>query len=194
MRFPSFSKDFRGVRKEKNPCFLGGEKKKPCFFPKSKGWRVRVRSRGKVARLLWGGGKDAFGAQQNAAMFFEEERRCNTGGGKPSESLEALRGSFFSRNSHRENLREVLLEALGFFQGLSWSLPFVVAPPISLDFSHASKNRNRNRREIATLGALIGCTIRPIDNRYLKTVDMKLQFEGVSVRPVYDQACLLSRV
>ena len=46
--------------------------------------------------------------------------------------LEALRGSFFSRNSHKENLRDVLLEALGFFfRGLNWSFPFVVAPPFS---------------------------------------------------------------
>ena len=40
---------------------------------------------------------------------FEEERRCNTRGGKTSESLseencplEALRGYFFSRNSHKK--------------------------------------------------------------------------------------------
>ena len=67
----------------------------------------------------------------------------NTRGGKPSESpseencpLEALRGSFLSRNSLRKkNLREVLLEALGFFRGLNWSFPFVVAPPLPLEGS-----------------------------------------------------------
>ena len=39
MRFPSFSKDFRGSAKRKTLAFLG---ENPCFFQKSKGWRVRV--------------------------------------------------------------------------------------------------------------------------------------------------------
>ena len=35
---------FLGFREEKNPCFLG---ENPCFFQKSKGWRVRENSPGK---------------------------------------------------------------------------------------------------------------------------------------------------
>ena len=38
--FPSFSKDFMGSAKRKTLAFLG---KNPCFFQKSKVWRVRVR-------------------------------------------------------------------------------------------------------------------------------------------------------
>ena len=37
--FPSFSKDFRVSAKRKTLAFFG---KSPCFFQKSKGWRVRV--------------------------------------------------------------------------------------------------------------------------------------------------------
>ena len=37
--FPLFSKDFRGSAKRKTLAFLG---KNPCFFQKSKDWRVRV--------------------------------------------------------------------------------------------------------------------------------------------------------
>ena len=39
MRFPLFSKDFRGSAKRKTLAFLG---KSPCFFQKNKDWRVRV--------------------------------------------------------------------------------------------------------------------------------------------------------
>ena len=39
--FPSFSKDFRGSAKRKTLACLG---KNPCFFQKSKVWRVRVQN------------------------------------------------------------------------------------------------------------------------------------------------------
>ena len=48
-------------------------------------------------------------SQFEKKTFLEEERRCNTRGGKTSESLseencplEALRGYFFFRNSHKK--------------------------------------------------------------------------------------------
>ena len=44
--FPSFSKDFRGSAKRETLAFLG---KNPCFFQKSKGWRVREDKEGRTS-------------------------------------------------------------------------------------------------------------------------------------------------
>ena len=64
----------------------------------------------------------------------EEEQRCNTRGGKASESLseencplEALRGFSFLGTPTGKPPRGP------FFRGLDWSFPFVVAPPFPLD-------------------------------------------------------------
>ena len=64
---------------------------------------------GQMGRVPGTDGTHTRGCPAKILYVLEEERRCNTRGGKASESLseencplEALRGFFFSRNSHRK--------------------------------------------------------------------------------------------